>query len=252
MNSKKQTSWGKVAGWYDNMLESGDTYQEKVILPNLLRLLAPKKGLRVLDLACGQGYFSRAFAEKGALVVGADISPELIKKAQAHSPKEIQYLVASADNLGLLKDKSFDAVVIVLALQNIANIDGTLSESRRLLDAGGRLLLVLNHPAFRVPKQSEWGFDEKKQVQYRRIDAYLSESQVQIDMHPGKQGGPSTLSFHRSLQVYFKALGKQGFAVTRLEEWISHRSSELGPRAKAEDRARKEVPLFLFLEASAR
>jgi len=266
---KKETSWGNVAGWYDELLEGGDTYQEKVILPNLLRLLQPRAGLRVLDLACGQGYFSRAFAKEEAMVTGADISPELIEKAQEHSPKEIRYLVASADNLGTLKEASFDAAIIVLALQNIRNIEGVFGECRRLLDRGGRLLLVLNHPAFRIPKQSQWGFDEQAKVQYRRVDAYLSQSQATIDMNPGlyaSQGrigrknsnefvlgekkGATTLSFHRSFQMYFKALAKEGFAVTRLEEWISHRKSQNGPRAAVEDRARKEIPLFLFLEAS--
>ncbi|KKW11074.1 MAG: hypothetical protein UY50_C0021G0008 [Parcubacteria group bacterium GW2011_GWA2_49_9] len=246
--NNKQTSWGKVAGWYDELLGGTDTYQEKVILPNLIRLLQPKQGLRVLDLACGQGYFSRAFAGKGALVTGADISPELIKKAREHSPKEITYVVASADTLTTLKEKSFDVVTVVLALQNIQHLDGTLAECRRVLDKGGRLLLVLNHPAFRIPKKSEWGFDEAKHTQYRRVDAYLSESQADIEMAPGKKGGPTTISFHRPLQLYVKALAKNGFVITRLEEWISHRKSESGPRAVAEDRARKEIPLFLFLE----
>jgi hypothetical protein len=39
--------------------------------------------------------------------------------------------------------------------------------------------------------------------------------------------------------------------VTMLEEWNSHRKSEPGPRAKAEDLARKEIPLFLCLVAKA-
>ena len=38
---KNQTSWGKVAKWYDDLLEKGsDTYQEQLIKPNLLRILA--------------------------------------------------------------------------------------------------------------------------------------------------------------------------------------------------------------------
>jgi hypothetical protein len=44
-------------------------------------------------------------------------------------------------------------------------------------------------------------------------------------------------------------LGKNGFAVSRLEEWNSNRKSQPGPRSKAEDKARKEIPLFMFMEA---
>ena len=51
------------------------------------------------------------------------------------------------------------------------------------------------------------------------------------------------------MQDYFKALTRSGFSVSRLEEWISHKKSQAGPRQAAEDTARKEIPLFLMLEA---
>ena len=58
-----------------------------------------------------------------------------------------------------------------------------------------------------------------------------------------------TVSFHRPLQVYFKALIKNSFLVGRLEEWNSNKKSETGPRQKAEDKARQEIPLFMLIEA---
>lgn len=54
---------------------------------------------------------------------------------------------------------------------------------------------------------------------------------------------------HRPLQYYFKAQAKAGFAVTRPEEWISHNASDSGHRARDENPARKEIPLFLYLRA---
>ena len=71
------SSWGGVAEWYDKHLEEGkDTYQEAVIAPNLIRVVGPKKGMKIVDIACGQGFFSRKFAERGADVVGADAEAE--------------------------------------------------------------------------------------------------------------------------------------------------------------------------------
>jgi hypothetical protein len=67
-------------------------------------------------------------------------------------------------------------------------------------------------------------------------------------MHPGKAGSLKTMSYQRSLQEFFKAFNKTGFVVTRLEEWISHKKSQKGPRQKAEDAARKEIPLFMCIE----
>ncbi|MDR3558361.1 MAG: SAM-dependent methyltransferase, partial [Candidatus Pacebacteria bacterium] len=149
-------------------------------------------------------------------------------------------------------DASFDKAVIVLALQNIENLGGTLAEAARALKKGSKLFLVLNHPAFRVLKASSWEWDEKAARQYRRIDAYMTESRHEIDMNPGAvsdKAKKATVSFHRPLQSYFKALGKAGLAVTRLEEWVSNKKSNGGPRGAEEDRTRHEIPIFLFLEA---
>ena len=248
----KNTSWGPVAGWYDNLLEGAEgTYQKEVILPNILRLVDPKKGDFILDIACGQGFFSRFLHEKGATVVGADIAAELIDFAQKNSPAEITYKVAPADKLLFAEDASFNKSLIVLAIQNIENIQGTFQEAFRVLKPGGTLHLVLNHPAFRIPGRADWGWDDKTSTQFRRIDAYMSEKTGQIDMMPGEKDEKKkkfTTSFHRPLQVYFKALTKVGFSVTRLEEWISHKKSQAGPRSVEEDRMRKEIPMFLYLE----
>ena len=243
----KSTSWGKVANWYNNLIENVDSYQRKLILPNLLRLVELKRGEMLLDLACGQGFFSREFAKLGAKVIGVDISAELINIAK--QDKNVEYHVSSADKLDFLKDKSIDKVVIILALQNIEKVGETLREVSRVLKEKGRLFIILNHPAFRIPKQSSWGWDESKKVQYRRLDSYLSESKEPIQMHPGEKPWEKTISFHRPLQFYFKALNKHGFSVSKLEEWVSHKTSEPGPKKEAEDRSRHEFPLFLFLEA---
>ncbi len=250
------TSWGTVASWYDSHLEkSDDTYHAKVIFPNLLRLLDDVKGKKILDLACGQGVFTRELHSKGALVTGTDIAKELLTiaeekgKASKVIPK-ITYIRTSADDLYMLKDNTFDIVICILALQNIENMQKTVKEASRVLTTGGRFIFVLNHPSFRNPRQSAWGYDEHTSMQYRRVDEYMSESHVKIDMTPGSKADKKfTVSFHRPLQVYVKALSKAGFTITHLEEWISHRTSEKGPKQRAEDRARKEIPLFMCLES---
>lgn len=247
--AERDTSWGKVADWYGEHLQKDDTYHSKVILPNLLRMLKVKKGERVLDMACGEGFFAREFAKAGAIVTGADIAKELIAQAQAKGGET--YFAAPANKLFFAKDGAYDAVVCVLALQNIEDLSGAFKEARRVLAKGGRFIFVLNHPAFRVLKRSSWGWDEASKTQYRRIDGYLSAAKVFVDMHPGASKATRTISYHRSLQDFFKALGGAGFAVSRLEEWVSHRASGKGPRQAAEDTARKEIPLFAALEARA-
>lgn len=260
MQKKAKTSWGEVAEWYQQLLSGEGTYQKEVILPNLLRLLEIKREETILDLACGPGFFTNEFYKQGAKVIGADISSELIKIAKKNAPPDIKYFVSSADKLNFLTDKSVDKITIILSIQNIENVSEVFQECARVLKLGGKLFLVMNHPAFRIPKESSWGWDPSAElrtgvrgVQYRRIDRYLSESKVKIQMHPsassGQGPGEYTLTFHRPMQFYFKALQKSGFLVSRLEEWNSNKKSEPGPRASAENQARKEIPLFLFLEA---
>ncbi|MBI5306461.1 class I SAM-dependent methyltransferase [Candidatus Wolfebacteria bacterium] len=248
MNQSK-TSWGKVANWYDNLLKEEGTYQKDLILPNSLRLLDIKKGETIFDLACGQGFFTREFFKKGARVIGADISKELIAIAEKNSPKGIKFAVAPADNLNFLSAKSVDKITAIMALQNIEDVAGVFKECYRVLKPGGKLFMVMSHPAFRIPKESSWGYDEKDKIQYRRVNSYLSESKNKIQMHPGDRPWEHTISFHRPLQFYFKILNKNKFCVSRLEEWNSNKKSQSGPRAEAEDKSRKEIPLFIFMEA---
>lgn len=252
------TSWSGVADWYDDLIKNPKgNYQSDLILPNLVRLMDIKKGEKVLDLACGQGFFSFEFAKIGGETVGVDISKELIELAKQkqtsdnkHSTakSKLDFVVGPADKLDFITDKSIDKIVIVLAIQNIENLNGVVKECARILKGGAKLFIVMNHPVFRIPKVTSWGWDEQAKKQYRRIDAYMSESRQNIDMHPGEKKKDYTVSFHRPLQVYFKAFAKNGLAVSRLEEWVSNKKSEPGSRAEAENAIRKEIPLFLALE----
>ncbi|MCF7843841.1 class I SAM-dependent methyltransferase [Candidatus Gracilibacteria bacterium] len=252
------TSWGGVADWYNKHLEKGDdTYHTKVIFPNILRMLGDVTGKKILDMACGQGIFAEQLRDKGAFVTGVDVAKELIKLAEENSQTikqkgthKVIYHVSSAEDMSILKDSTFDIVVCILALQNMENLQKTISEAKRVLTSNGKLFLVLNHPSFRNPKQTYWGYNENDDMQYRRVDEYMSESHVRIDMTPGSPHDKKfTVSFHRPLQVYVKALAKSGLGITRLEEWVSHRESERGSRKKAEDKARKEIPLFMCIES---
>lgn len=241
------TSWGRDAEWYDDLLGKPGTYQEEVVLPNLTRVLALQQGDRVIDVACGQGYFARTFAAAGAEVLGVDASPSLIKIAR-ESGGGPRYEVAPAEELPV-PDGSFDVAAIVLAIQNIEPAGAAIAEAARAVAPGGRVVLVMNHPAFRIPRHSDWEWSGDGKVQYRRADRYLSELHEKIQTHPGSDPDRYTHSFHRPLQFYFKALAKAGLSVGRLEEWTSNRKSQPGPRAEAENRARAEFPLFLMIEA---
>lgn len=246
---KAKTSWDSVAPWYDEHLASAGTYQTDLLLPHMMRIVDPGARDVICDIGCGQGFFSRAFARSGARVIGVDASPRLIDAAKRQGGDTISYFTSSADSMRNVATASCTKAVIILALQNMERAQDVLVEASRILAPGGKLFIVLNHPAFRIPKESSWGWDEKERAQYRRVDGYYNEWKIKIQMHPGDAPHITTVSFHRPLQYYIKALRKAGFLVAGLEEWISNRKSQKGPRQVAEDKARKEIPLFMEIEA---
>src|SRR5687767_8699944 len=88
------TDWGDVAGWYDQLVgESGSEYHRHVVLPGVMRLLAPRPGEAIADIACGQGVLCRLLAERGVEATGIDAARPLIAAARERSDPSIHYHV---------------------------------------------------------------------------------------------------------------------------------------------------------------
>ncbi len=247
-NKSKETGWGKVATWYDSHLKDDDTYHAQVVLPNLIRLVDLQSNESLLELGCGQGFFLEHFFKFSKSITGVDIGKELIQIAKEKN-KDIEYIVGSAEDIQILGKKKFNVIIVVLAIQNMKHLNLVAQNIAEHLEEKGRVYIVLNHPAFRIPQHSTWMFSDDKKVQMRVVDTYMSEKEISIDMNPGKtENKEITPSFHRPLQVYSKAFSKHNFAITKIEEWMSHKTSQPGPQADAENKARKEFPMFMCLE----
>ncbi len=216
-------------------------------MPGAFKLMNLTKGDQVLDLACGQGVFSRFLSSKGMQVKGLDVSEELIGFARTRSKPSINYHLADARKPDTFKEAHFDVVVCLLALQNMEEIETIFQNVSRWLKPDGRFVMVVTHPCFRIPRQTHWGWDEEKKIEYRRVDRYASDLSIPIITPPVAGSSGHTLTHHRSLQTYFTALAGAGMWVEGLKEWASKKESQPGKRAKAENRARKEIPLFLSL-----
>jgi ubiquinone/menaquinone biosynthesis C-methylase UbiE len=268
-SNDKPTSWGKVATWYDRMISDENSYQNKVIVPKIMRILEDniKKNNSevILDLGCGVGFFTEKYygrfvdeknpVETRNKIIGVDIGEESIAVAKTKTNTNIEYHANTAESLPFVKNMSVDKITIILALQNIKFVQKCISECGRVLKKGGKLIVVLNHPYFRIPKNTAWNWDSENYVQFRRVDRYLSPFEIAIDMNPGKKDKTAkekkestTLSFHRPLSWYVQEFAAQGLFVEDMQEWISHIAADQGPKkTPALEFSRQEFPLFMCL-----
>ncbi len=245
---KKDTSWENSAFSYHKKVgQKGHEYHQKVILPPLLSMLALDKESSLLDLGCGQGILSRHIP-KIASYVGLDASPSLIKQAINLSREKTHTFLVQDLSKKISLDRKFSHACFLLSLQNMASPLQILEKVAPFIEKAGKIVFVLNHPCFRIPRQSSWGYDERKKLQYRRIDSYLSFLEVPIQMEPGKDPSKQSISFHFSLQDFMQALKQSGFFIEDMKELCSHKES-VGKKGKVENRARKEFPLFLAVSA---
>jgi len=250
MRKPKDTSWESAEPWYQHCVgEKGHYYHQSVILDSALRLLQISKKTKgsLLDLGCGQGVLARSLPESVGYV-GIDSSVSLVRDAiKQTSAKNRQFLVADATQPLPLEKNDFDWAAFVLSLQNMEDAKAALRNAAKHLKSNGYLLIVLNHPSFRIPRQSSWEIDANAQLQYRRVNSYMSSLKIPIQTHPGKgKKSDSTYSFHHPLSQYAAWLTDAKLPIYALEEWCSNKQSE-GARARMENRARKEFPLFLAL-----
>jgi ubiquinone/menaquinone biosynthesis C-methylase UbiE len=247
------TSWEQLAHWYDGWVgEEGSDHHRELAVPTLLSLLEAQKGESVLDVGAGQGVLAPYIAEAGAHYTGVDASPTLVEMARRRHGKEGRFLVGDARSLSRVKGLQaggYDAVTFLQSIQDMDPLDQVLASAAWALKPGGRLVAVFKHPAFRVPRQSGWGWDEGRKLQYRRVDRYLTPLPVPMTRDTRK-GAISTRSFHRPVSAYVNGMAAHGLLLDRMLEVPAHRANSPPPASeKATEFARQEIPLLLALRA---
>jgi SAM-dependent methyltransferase len=234
--------------------EVGSHHHQLVVLPAVLDLLAPIGGERILDIGAGPGVLAPLIAERGAQYVGVDASEKLIQFARSHHGRHGRFVCGDAGRLAALpqlRGGSFDAAVFVLSIQDMAPLDGVLGSAAWALRPGGRVVILMTHPCFRVPRQSGWGWDDTRRLRYRRVDRYLSELAVPMKSYGARRKPDgATRSFHRPLEAYINGLAARGLLIDSMREIPTYRAAPAGPQARAENLAHQEIPLFLGLRAA--
>lgn len=247
--TQKNTGWQNSSTWYNaHMKDEGSYNHRELILPQLLSMLKLNKNSHLLDLGCGEGILARSI-DSNASYLGLDASSSLIRAAVQKDLNSLHHYKV-ADVMEPIKLKPiYTHATFVLSLQNMSHPDRALKNVSQALVPNGQLVIVINHPCFRIPKFSSWEFLEDHQGQYRRIDRYFSPFKSILKTHPSKQElSPTTSSYHWPLTDYISFLKEAHFVVDDLVEICSNKKS-YGKAAKSENFARKEFPLFMMISA---
>ncbi len=171
--------------------------------PEMLRLLGEVSGRRILDAGCGSGPLSEAMQAKGAVVVGFDASAAMVDLARQRLGEGADLHVADLGEPLPFADADFDDVVASLVLHYLEDWSGPLTELRRVLKPGGRLMLSVNHPAAYAIVYPEANYFEVTQY---------SEDYI--------MGGQTVwLTFwHRPLHAMTDAFAAAGFRIAAVSE----------------------------------
>jgi SAM-dependent methyltransferase len=209
--------------------------------PALRALLPDVRGLRVLDLGCGFGWFCRWARTQGAAhVLGLDVSERMLARARA-TTEDAAITYTRADLEGVeLPAASFDLVYSSLALHYLEGLDRLLAAVHGALVGGGRLVFSVEHPIYTAPTQPRWSLDAAGRKTWP-IDGYLVEGPRSTDWLA--QG---VIKQHRTVATYLTRLLRAGFTIAHVEEWGPTDAQIAARPALAEERQR---PAFLLVAA---
>jgi SAM-dependent methyltransferase len=206
-------AYDMIAEWYDESVGTAGSSADPVV-DVVLALAGEVAGLRVCDLACGQGLVARQLARRGAKVVGIDLSVRLLQIARGYEavePLGIVYVQGDAQALTALEDQSFDGLTCNLALMDIPDLPAALATVRRVLRPEGWFVFSITHPCFQLPRGRVEGEDGAEDE-----PGYFSEGFWRSDYPEGVRGKVG--AHHRTLSTYLNALGAASLALTRIVE----------------------------------
>jgi len=107
---------------------------------DLIELLDPKAGERILDVGCGTGHLTAQIAKRGVEVIGLDASPSMIALARQNFPR-LRFELGDVRRIGF--DRPFDAVFSNAALHWVRDADAAIASISSALRSGGRLVLEM-------------------------------------------------------------------------------------------------------------
>ncbi len=197
-----------VADWYERVFATGELAYEP--RDAAMRLLGTGPG-RLLDVGCGTGAHTAAFAEHGWQVLGVDISGDQLRLARERGLEVVQGDAAELS----FDDASFDAVVSMWTHTDVDDFSALLREVARVLRPGGPFVYVGAHPCFVGPHSR---FIEARGVP-TLLDGYWQQGRYEDAPGISPTGLRAKVgAVHLPLGLFVQSFLDAGFQLERFEE----------------------------------
>jgi 2-polyprenyl-3-methyl-5-hydroxy-6-metoxy-1,4-benzoquinol methylase len=231
-------------------VDVGDINREFIIDPALWELIGDVNGLKVLDAGCGNGYFTRKLARKGAKTMGVDFSQTFIdycKKKEENEKLGCEFNQASLVDLNEINSNEFDLVVSNIVMVDVSEYEQAFKEIGRVIKPNGRFVWSNTHPVFARSSAFELKLPSdtrrREERRYKIIDRYFESGAMQVQWF----GETPIWQFERTLSEYSKGLKEAGFVITEIvEPTPSIETMQTYPSIFAFDNDR--YPLFIIYD----
>ncbi len=200
----------------------------------------------VLDLGCGEGFFSRKIATIAKKLVGVDLSEEMIRLANEKKGKNQEYFVSDmkAPNIPA---HSIDLVIAVMAmhyLKRFKDLVETFKNVERALKRNGEFIFLVPHPlGALINENSKWYIHKKFTFNYARDEEKFFEYKIKL---LNEKDFLSVGFYLHSFTTYSNALREAGFVITQISEPAPTPQIVKKYNAKIEE----QIPYHLIIRAS--
>jgi 2-polyprenyl-3-methyl-5-hydroxy-6-metoxy-1,4-benzoquinol methylase len=201
--------WDRYAAEYSRWIGRREPVEvdSSSIMGRLLEILGDLSGRDVLDAGCGEGYFSRVLAARGARVTGIDLSSRLIEIAREKDPNQtIDYRVADLSQPIPDLESHFNLIGSHLVLNDVEDYRGFAATLSALARPGARLALALNNPYSSV-------------VREHIADYFISDS-LAVYQGMSRDVGGQVHYYHRTLEEYLDAFLGAGLRLIKLADIV--------------------------------
>lgn len=232
-----------------------DKYRDALNTPAFLDFLPAVKGLKGLDVGCGEGTNTRSVVAQGAEMTGLDIAPTFLRHAretEASDPHGINYVLG--DGLTLpFADASFDFATAFMSMMDMADQPTVLGEVYRVLKPGGFFQFSILHPCFVPPHRRNIRNEQGEPVAIEIAD-YFRETDGDVETWifgaiPAEERAtlrPFTVPrFHRTLSSWVGMILSAGFSIAALSEPMADEATAAAVPTVADTRV---APLFLHFQ----